>query len=193
MTEKFDSVVVGGGQAGLAVSHELTHAGVEHVVLPAGPVLVVGSGQSGCQIAEELLEAGREVFLSCGKAPWLPRRIGDRDLFWWAMETVFQDTPVGSLPAPTARLAGNVLATGRDGGHDLHLRVLRKQASPCSAASPAPTAAARSSRPTCTRAWPGATSARRSSWTSSASWSPSGGFPTPRCRRRSPGASRRAY
>jgi putative flavoprotein involved in K+ transport len=95
--------------------------------LPAGRVLVVGSGQSGCQIAEELLEAGREVFLSCGKAPWLPRRIGDRDLVWWAIETGFLDAPVGSLPDPTARLAANLLATGRDGGHDLHLRVLREK------------------------------------------------------------------
>ena len=33
MSERTDVVVVGGGQAGLAVSHELTHAGIEHVVL----------------------------------------------------------------------------------------------------------------------------------------------------------------
>ena len=31
----------------------------------------------------------------------------------------------GQLPAPAARLASNVLATGRNGGHDLHLRTLR--------------------------------------------------------------------
>ena len=61
------------------------------VDLPPGPVLVVGSGQSGCQIAEELREAGREVFLACGRAPWSTRRIGDRDLIWWAHETGFLD------------------------------------------------------------------------------------------------------
>jgi len=34
--EKFDAIVVGGGQAGLAASRELTKAGVEHVVLERG-------------------------------------------------------------------------------------------------------------------------------------------------------------
>ena len=94
--------------------------------LPAGRVLILGSGQSGCQIAEELHEAGREVVLACGKAPWLPRRIGDRDLVWWALETGFLDAGVESLPAPAARLTANVLTTGHGGGHDLHLRTLRQ-------------------------------------------------------------------
>jgi putative flavoprotein involved in K+ transport len=93
--------------------------------LPSGRVLVVGSGQSGCQIAEELCEAGREVFLSCGRAPWAPRRVGDRDIVWWAIETGFMDVPVASLPDPGARLAANILATGHGGGHDLHLRTLQ--------------------------------------------------------------------
>jgi putative flavoprotein involved in K+ transport len=88
-------------------------------------VLVIGSGQTGCQIAEELNEAGRDVFLSCGRAPWLPRRIGGRDLLWWWAETGFAEMPVDALPAPTARLNANLLATGRNGGHDLHLRTLR--------------------------------------------------------------------
>jgi putative flavoprotein involved in K+ transport len=92
--------------------------------LPAGPVLVVGSGQSGCQIAEELHRAGRDVYLACGRAPWAPRRIGDRDLVWWASETGFLDAHVSTLPDPRARLAANVLATGHGGGHDLHLRTL---------------------------------------------------------------------
>jgi putative flavoprotein involved in K+ transport len=94
--------------------------------LPAGPVLVVGSGQSGCQIAEELYRAGREVFLACGRAPWFPRRLGDRDLAWWSLETGFLDAPFSSLPSPAARLAANVQATGADGGRDLHYRTLRK-------------------------------------------------------------------
>ncbi len=94
--------------------------------LPAGPVLVVGSGQSGCQIAEELYLAGREVFLACGRAPWFPRRLGDRDLSWWALETGFLDVTLSSLPSPADRLAANVQATGARGGHDLHYRTLRK-------------------------------------------------------------------
>ena len=93
--------------------------------LPAGPVLVVGSGQSGCQIAEELHRAGRDVHLACGRAPWGPRRIGDHDLVWWAHQTGFLDQSVSALPDPSARRAANVLATGKGGGHDLHLRTLR--------------------------------------------------------------------
>ena len=92
--------------------------------LRSGPVLVVGSGQSGCQIAEELRLAGREVFLSCGRAPWTTRRIGDHDFVWWALETGFLDQPTDELPGPTAKLTANVVTTGHGGGHDLHLRTL---------------------------------------------------------------------
>jgi len=91
--------------------------------LPAGAVLVVGSGQSGCQVAEELQKAGREVFLSCGRAPWAPRRISDHDLFWWLEESGFLATRTETLP-PTARLLGNIVASGHGGGHDLNLRTL---------------------------------------------------------------------
>jgi putative flavoprotein involved in K+ transport len=93
--------------------------------VPDGKVLIVGSGQSGCQLAEELHQAGREVFLAASRAPWSPRRIGGRDLVWWAVETGFLDMPVSALPDPKARLEANVLATGHGGGHDLHLRTLR--------------------------------------------------------------------
>jgi putative flavoprotein involved in K+ transport len=93
--------------------------------LPAGPILVVGSGQSGCQLAEELREAGREAVLSCGKAPWAPRRLGGRDLVWWLGESGFLGQPVASLPSPAARLGANPIATGHGGGHDLSLRTLR--------------------------------------------------------------------
>jgi putative flavoprotein involved in K+ transport len=53
----------------------------------------VGSGQTGCQLAEELHQADREVFLACGRAPWLPRRPGGRDIVTWLKETSFFDTP----------------------------------------------------------------------------------------------------
>ncbi|HEY8921139.1 MAG TPA: hypothetical protein VIN32_00760, partial [Candidatus Limnocylindria bacterium] len=93
--------------------------------LSPGPILVIGSGQSGCQIAEELVEAGREVVLSCGRAAWVPRRVGGRDIFRWLVDTGFMTEPVGSLPSPAARLIANPLATGHGGGHDLNLRMLR--------------------------------------------------------------------
>jgi len=92
--------------------------------LPAGDVLIVGSGQSGCQLAEELHEAGRRVVLACGRAPWAQRRYGDRDLVWWLAESGFMDTRAEDLPG-AARLFANVLVTGHDGGHDLHLRTLQ--------------------------------------------------------------------
>jgi putative flavoprotein involved in K+ transport len=95
--------------------------------LPPGSVLILGSGQSGCQIAEELHGAGREVYLACGKAPWAPRRLGDRDVVWWALETGFLDQTVGALPSPAARLFANVLTSGQGGGHDLHLRTLQRK------------------------------------------------------------------
>jgi len=93
--------------------------------LPPGAILVVGSGQSGCQLAEELHDAGRDVVLSCGRAPWSPRRIGDHDTVWWALESGFLDVPLASLPMPGMRLVGNPQTSGHDGGHDLHLRTLR--------------------------------------------------------------------
>ena len=93
--------------------------------LPPGKVLVVGSGQTGCQISEELHESGREVFLACGRAPWLPRRPGGRDIVTWLKETTFFDTPLSALPSPAARLGANLLVTGRGGGHDLHYRTLQ--------------------------------------------------------------------
>jgi putative flavoprotein involved in K+ transport len=93
--------------------------------LARGSVLIVGSGQTGCQLAEELHEAGREVFLACGRAPWVPRRVGGRDIAYWIKETGFFDQPRTALPTPEARLIANQQATGQRGGHDLHYRTLR--------------------------------------------------------------------
>ena len=93
--------------------------------LAPGTVLVIGSGQTGCQIAEELCEAGREVFLACGRAPWLPRRLDGCDIVTWLSQTTFFDTPLAALPSPADRLVANLQATGRGGGHDLHYRTLQ--------------------------------------------------------------------
>jgi putative flavoprotein involved in K+ transport len=94
--------------------------------LPAGRVLVVGSGQTGCQLAEELHQVGRDVVLACGRAPWCTRRIGGRDLVHWIAETGMLDETLDDLPSPSRRLVANVQATGHDGGHDLHFRVLQE-------------------------------------------------------------------
>lgn len=93
--------------------------------LPPGRVMIIGSGQSGCQLAEELHQAGRDVVLACGKAPWAPRQIGGRDLFWWLEESRFLDGAAASLPSPGARLGANIQATGHEDPHDLHLRTLQ--------------------------------------------------------------------
>ncbi len=93
--------------------------------LPPGEVLVVGSGQTGCQLAEELVEAGREVFIACGRAPWMPRRIDGRDVVAWIVETPFLEARLVDLPSPAVRLVSNLQTTGRDGGHDLHYRTLQ--------------------------------------------------------------------
>ena len=95
--------------------------------LPPGAVLIAGSGQTGCQLAEELHDAGRKVFLACGRCQWTPRRIGDRDFMWWAIQAGFLDRTVDKLPSPAARLLGNWQATGHGGGRDLHYRTLHGQ------------------------------------------------------------------
>jgi putative flavoprotein involved in K+ transport len=93
--------------------------------LPPGKVLVVGSGQTGCQIAEELHESGRDVFLACGRAPWIERRIEGRDFVDWLSHTRFFDMTLADLPSPQARLIANVLSTGHGAGHDMHYRTLQ--------------------------------------------------------------------
>lgn len=93
--------------------------------LPPGAVLIVGSGQTGCQLAEELRGAGRDVFLSCGRAPWVPRRLGGRDVVHWHQDSGYFDQPRSALLTSDARLVANQQVTGRAGGHDLHYRVLR--------------------------------------------------------------------
>ncbi|MGO4689193.1 NAD(P)-binding domain-containing protein [Glaciibacter sp. 2TAF33] len=94
--------------------------------VPAGKVLVIGSGQTGCQLAEELFLAGREVFLSRGRAPWMPRRLDDVDTFTWLARVGFFDQPLNALPSPAGRLLANPQTTGAAGGHDLHFRTLQR-------------------------------------------------------------------
>lgn len=89
--------------------------------LPPGAVLVVGSGQSGAQIAEELHEAGRQVFLSVGSAPRLPRRYRGRDIMRWAEAIGFYERGLDALETPAERFAPNPHVSGRGGGRTLNL------------------------------------------------------------------------
>jgi putative flavoprotein involved in K+ transport len=93
--------------------------------IPPGKILVVGSGQTGCQLTEELHLAGRDVFLSCGRAPWVPRRLDGTDIVTWLAKTTFFDQPLSALSSPADRLVANIQATGARGGHDLHYRTLQ--------------------------------------------------------------------
>jgi putative flavoprotein involved in K+ transport len=45
MSDRIDVVVIGAGQAGLAVSHELVRAGVAHIVLEKGKVAQTWRGR----------------------------------------------------------------------------------------------------------------------------------------------------
>jgi putative flavoprotein involved in K+ transport len=93
--------------------------------LPEGDLLIVGSGQTGCQLAEECFEAGRRVYLACGRAPWVPRRIDGRDAVSWILDTDFYETRLAELPSPSARFVSNPQFTGHGGGRDLNYRTLQ--------------------------------------------------------------------
>lgn len=93
--------------------------------LPPGGVLVIGSGQTGCQLAEEICEAGRTVYLACGRAPWMPRRIGGRDAVGWVLDTGFYETSLADFPDTSIRYVSNPQFTGHHGGRDLNFRTLQ--------------------------------------------------------------------
>src|SRR5439155_440210 len=99
--ERIDTLVIGAGQAGLAVSRCLTDASVDHVLLergltqltgssyrnpdqvPDGGVLIVGASASGVQLADELARADREVVLAVGNHVQMPRRYRGVDIWSW--------------------------------------------------------------------------------------------------------------
>lgn len=92
--------------------------------LPGSRVLVVGGGQTACQLADELQRAGREVTLAAGRASAMPRRIAERDIFYWLWEAGFFEQTLDDMPGPMVRFAANPTVTGAHGGHDLSLRTL---------------------------------------------------------------------
>lgn len=97
--------------------------------LPAGSTLVVGSGESGGQIAEELLyESAHPVYMAVGSAGRRPRRYRGRDVAWWlwTMANIRGRRTVDQLPSPRARYAANPHLSGKNGGHEINLRRLRR-------------------------------------------------------------------
>jgi putative flavoprotein involved in K+ transport len=96
--------------------------------LPAGDVLVVGTGQSGCQIAEDLHVAGRTVHLATGTAPRVARFYRGRDVVAWLDDMGYYTKTVDEHPLGTdVRKNVNHYVTGRDGGHDIDLRVFARE------------------------------------------------------------------
>jgi putative flavoprotein involved in K+ transport len=93
--------------------------------LPEGDLLIVGSGQTGCQLAEECFEAGRNVYLACGRAPWVSRRIDGRDAISWLLDSDFYEARLADMPSPSARFLSNPQFTGHGGGRDLNYRTLQ--------------------------------------------------------------------
>lgn len=92
--------------------------------VPAGRVLVVGNGESGCQIAEELHRDGRDVYLSCGRAPWLPRSLDGLDIVTWLHRAKFFEQRLRDV-TDEIRLLATPQVTGSDGGRDLNYRTLQ--------------------------------------------------------------------
>ncbi len=92
--------------------------------LPEGGVLIVGSGQSGCEIGLELLETGRAVHLAVGRCGWMARRYRGRELMRWLVDIGVTDETPDVLPSPAARVAGNVVVSGSQGGRDCNALVL---------------------------------------------------------------------
>jgi len=96
--------------------------------LPEGAVLVVGSGQSGCQIAEDLHLKGRKVHLAIGDAPRCARRYRGKDVVEWLDHMRYYDIPIDKHPnKEQVRDRANHYVTGRDGGHDIDLRVFARE------------------------------------------------------------------
>ena len=132
-----------------------------------GPVLVVGERGSPAvrsRKSSPRLEGGH---LSCGRAPWLPRRIGEHDFVWWLYETGFVEATVDSLLSPERVCGGTSSRAGRMGGTISICGHCRGKKSCFSVALSVSTAGELGSSPICPKVSPGAISAISSSASSS--------------------------
>jgi putative flavoprotein involved in K+ transport len=110
--------------AGVVEMHTSTYRDPDD--LPEGGVLIVGSGQSGCEIGMELLQNGRAVHLAVGRCGWLARRYRGRELMRWMVDIGAADETPDVLPSPAARVAGNIVVSGSNGGRDCNALVLER-------------------------------------------------------------------
>lgn len=77
---------------------------VEHI-----DTVVVGSGQSGCQVVEDLRAARREIHLSVGSVPRIPRRYRGRDIMPICTAKICQScTGIEGLEGPTGEVGFEV-------------------------------------------------------------------------------------
>src|SRR5207253_548879 len=80
-------------------------------------------------LAEELLyQSKHPVYMSVGSGGRRPRRYRGRDVVWWmfTMADTRGRMTVDQLPSPRARYAANPHLSGKNGGHEINLRHLRR-------------------------------------------------------------------
>lgn len=95
--------------------------------LPPGNVLVVGASASGVQIAYELAGSGRSVTLAVGRHNALPRRLYDRDVFWWLDAIGHTSVRASDVPdIEAARGQPALQLAGREDGISLDLATLQR-------------------------------------------------------------------
>ena len=97
MREKHDTVIIGGGQAGLAMSYHLSQRRREHLVLERRRIAERWRTERWDSLrfqlpnwaldlpgkAYEVFRSGRRVLLAISRHVRVPRRYRGKDLIWW--------------------------------------------------------------------------------------------------------------
>ena len=158
--EAIDVVVIGGGQAGLATSHELTRAGVEHVVLERGRV-----GADLARPLGQLLPGHPELDGAAPRRPLRRRRPRRLHAARRDRRRTSSATPPRS-PRPCARASRSPSLAPAGAAASCSRRATARSARARSSSRPARTSgrtargAPRRSRPTCSRSTSRATATR---------------------------------
>ncbi|WP_202878889.1 FAD-dependent oxidoreductase [Ornithinimicrobium ciconiae] len=100
-----DTLIVGGGQAGLATAHHLARAGRSAVLLEAGTapvgsfadqrVVIVGGGNTAVHVAHELAQHARVTLATRRPITFANPNLLGRDLHWWFVRTGLDRLPLG--------------------------------------------------------------------------------------------------